>query len=102
MNTAWLLKSSTLWGVLALSGLGSAGILLFAPDGVPSLRKRQTELQEQQLQLLKMHRANGELNEEVRRLVARDPELYEALARQQGLARQGETVYTFRERGDHR
>jgi cell division protein FtsB len=102
MNTAWLLRSSTLWGVLALSGLGSTGILLLTPDGLPSLRKRQAELAEQQLQLLKMHRANLQLNEEVRRLAARDPELYEALARRQGLARPGETVYTFRERGEHR
>ena len=101
MNTAWLLRSSTLWGVLVLSGLGSTGILLLSPDGVPNLRKRQAELMEQEVQLLKMHRANAELNEEVRRLAARDPELYEALARQQGLARPGETVYTFRERGEH-
>jgi len=102
MNTAWLLRSSTLWGVLALSGVSSAAILLFSPDGLPSLRKRQAELHEQERQLLKMHHANLELNEEVRRLAARDPELYEALARQQGLARPGETVYTFRERGEHR
>ena len=101
MNTAWLLRSSTLWAVLVLSGVGSAGILLFSPDGLPSLRRRQAELYDQQLQLLKTHRANLELNEEVRRLAAKDPELYEALARQQGLARPGETVYTFRDRGDH-
>ena len=46
-----------------------------------------------------MRRANLELGEEVQRLAAKDPELYEALARQQGLARPGETIYTFRERG---
>lgn len=102
MTTAWLLKSSTLWGVLVLSGVGSTGILLFSPDGVPSLRKRQAELLAQQVQLLKMHRANAQLSDEVRRLAARDPELYEALARQQGLARPGETVYTFRDRTEHR
>jgi len=102
MNTSWLLKSSTLWGVLVLSGVSSTAILLFSPDGVPSLRKRQAELHEQERQLLKMHRANLELNDEVRRLAARDPELYEALARQQGLARPGETVYTFRDRSEHR
>ena len=100
MNTAWLLKSSTLWGVLVLSGVGSAGLLLFSPDGVPNLRKRQAELFDQQVQLLKMHRSNAELSDEVKRLSARDPELYEALARQQGLARPGETVYTFRDRGE--
>jgi cell division protein FtsB len=102
MNTAWLLKSSTLWSVLGLSGLASAAILLLSPDGVPSLRKREAELFEQQRQLLKMHRSNQELQEEVKRLAARDPELYEALARQQGLARPGETVYTFRDRGEKR
>jgi cell division protein FtsB len=98
MNPSWLLKSSTLWGVLALSGLVSTAILLFSPDGFPSLHKRQAELMEQQRQLLRMRRSNQELFEEVKRLAAKDPELYEALARQQGLARPGETVYTFRER----
>ena len=102
MTTAWLLKSSTLWGVLVLSGVASTEILLFSPDGLPSLRRRQAELHDQERQLLKLHRSNLELNEEVRRLAARDPELYEALARQQGLARPGETVYTFHDRGEHR
>jgi cell division protein FtsB len=102
MNTSVLLKSSTLWGALVCSGLASAAILLFSPDGVPSLNKRRAELLEQQRQLLKMRRANLELGEEVKRLAARDPELYEALARQQGLARPGETIYTFRERGGKR
>ena len=99
MNTSILLKSSTLWGVLAFSGLASTAILLFSPDGVASLHKRQAELLEQQKQLLRMRRANLELGQEVKRLAAKDPELYEALARQQGLARPGETIYTFRKRG---
>ncbi|BDU78828.1 FtsB family cell division protein [Mesoterricola sediminis] len=99
MNTSLLLKSSTLWTVLGFSGLGSAAILLFSPDGVTSLHKRRADLVEQQRQLLRMHRANLELAQEVQRLAAKDPELYEALARQQGLARPGETVYTFRDRG---
>ena len=100
MNTSFLLKSSTLWGVLAFSGLASTAILLFSPDGVASLHKRRAELLEQQRQLVRMRRANLELGEEVKRLAAKDPELYEALARQQGLARPGETIYTFRERGE--
>jgi cell division protein FtsB len=102
MNATWLLKSSTLWTVLALSGLLSTCILLLAPDGLPSLRKRQDEMADQMAQLQKMRRANLELALEVRRLAAKDPELYEALARQQGLARPGETIYTFREPGNHR
>lgn len=99
MTTAWLLKSSTLWMVLAISGLVSTAILLLSPDGVVSIRKRESEIQDQQLQLLKMRRANLELAQEVKRLAAKDPELYEALARQQGLAKPGETIYTFREPG---
>jgi cell division protein FtsB len=99
MGAAWLLKSSTLWVVLALSGLTSTCILLLSPDGMPSLHNSQTELFDQQVQLQKMRRANLELAQEVRRLAAKDPELYEALARQQGLARPGETIYTFREPG---
>ena len=98
MTTAWLLKSSTLWAVLVISGLTSGAILLLSPDGVPSLRKREAELMAQQVQLQKMRRSNLELSQEVRRLAAKDPELYEALARQQGLAKPGETIYTFRER----
>jgi cell division protein FtsB len=101
MTAAWLLKSSTLWAVLVISGLASACILLLSPDGVPSLRKSQTEMAEQLVLLQKMRRSNLELSQEVRRLAARDPELYEALARQQGLARPGETIYTFREPGNH-
>jgi cell division protein FtsB len=100
MNTAWLLKSSTLWAVLALSGLVSACILLLSPDGLPSLRRRQAEMAEQAVMLQKTRHANRSLAEEVRRLAARDPELYEALARRQGLARPGETIYTFREPGN--
>ena len=85
--------------MLVFSGLASACILLLSPDGLPSLRKRQAEMADQMVQLQKMRRANLELAEEVRRLAAKDPELYEALARQQGLARPGETIYTFREPG---
>ena len=99
MNTATLLKSSTLWTVLAISGLASTAILLLSPDGLPSIHKREAELRDQQMQLLKMRRANLELAQEVKRLAAKDPELYEALARQQGLAKPGETIYTFRDPG---
>jgi cell division protein FtsB len=101
MTSAWLLKSSTLWAVLVVSGLVSAGILLLSPDGVPSLRKRQAEVAGQLVQLQKMRRYNLELSQEVHRLAAKDPELYEALARQLGLARPGETIYTFREPKSH-
>jgi len=99
LNTATLLKSSTLWTVLAISGLASTAILLLSPDGLPSIHKREAELRDQQMQLLKMRRANLELAQEVKRLAAKDPELYEALARQQGLAKPGETIYTFRDPG---
>ena len=99
MTTLWLLKSSTLWAVLVISGLASAAILLLSPDGVPSLRKRDAEIAAQWVQLQKMRRSNLELSQEVRRLAAKDPELYEALARQQGLAKPGETNNTFREPG---
>jgi len=100
MTTAWLLKSSTLWAVLVISGLASACILLLTPDGLPSLRKRQADMAEQAVLLQRMRRSNLELNQEVHRLAAKDPELYEALARQQGLAKPGETIYTFREPGN--
>lgn len=100
MNSAWLLKSSTLWGALTFSCLATTFMLLFSPDGVPSLRKRQAELREYQLALLQKMTRNRELETEVRRLATKDPELLEALARRQGYARPGETIYTFREAGE--
>ena len=100
MNSAWLLKSSTLWGALAFSCLATTFILLFSPDGLPSLRKRQAELREYQVLLLQKVSRNRELAEEVHRLSTKDPELLEALARRQGYARPGETIYTFREVGE--
>ena len=47
---------------------------------------------------MQLNHRNRELLEEVQRLAAKDPELMEALARRQGYARKGETVYTFRNR----
>lgn len=102
MNAAWLLRSRTLWGALGFSAVISSAILLFAPDGVPALRKREAELRSFKTELLLKARHNRDLAEEVRRLAAKDPELFEALARRQGYARPGETVYSFRERGERR
>lgn len=100
MNAAWLLRSKTLWTSLCLSGVASAGILLFAPDGVPALRKREGELQAYKEELLQKAKRNRELAEEVQRLAAKDAELFEALARRQGYTRPGETVYSFRDRSE--
>lgn len=102
MNAAWLLRSSTLWGALGFSGLASLIILVFSPDGIPSLNKRQAELHRVRVDLLQKQQRNRELLEEVRKLAAKDPELLEALARRQGYARPGETIYTFRDRGERR
>lgn len=98
MNAHWLLKSSTLWGVLGASGLLSLMALLFSEGGLPELRKREAELKGARNRLVDLNRHNRELLEEVQRLAAKDPELMEALARRQGYARPGETVYTFRNR----
>jgi len=102
MNAAWLLRSSTLWGALVFSGVASLGILLFSPQGLPSLRKLEAEVRENRLDLYQKAQRNRELAEEVHRLASRDPELFEALARRQGYARPGETVYTFRDHGESR
>ena len=98
MNASWLLKSSTLWGVLGASGFLSLMALLFSQGGLPELRKRETELQSARARLIELNHHNRELLDEVQRLAAKDPELMEALARRQGYARKGETVYTFRNR----
>ena len=95
VNAAWLLKSSTLWGTLVFSGVISVFILIFSPDGLPSLHKRGAELRAYTEELRQKNRHNRELADEVRRLAAKDPELFEGLARRQGYARPGETVYTF-------
>ncbi len=98
MNTSWLLRSSTLYGALGLSAALSLVVLLFSQDGLPELRRREAELAEARARLMDLNRHNRELLEEVQRLAAKDPELMEALARRQGYARPGETVYTFRNR----
>jgi len=98
MNSGWLLKSSTLWWALAISGVSSMAILLISPDGILSLRRREAELLAYRQDLAIKAARNRELGEEVRRLSAKDPELLEALARRQGFAKPGETIYTFRER----
>jgi cell division protein FtsB len=98
MNANWLLKSSTLYGVLGVSGVMSLLALLFSQGGLPELHKREAELVQARTHLVQMNRKNRELLEEVQRLAAKDPELMEALARRQGYARPGETVYTFRNR----
>lgn len=98
MNAGWLLKSSTLWWALGLSCVSSLAILLVSPDGVMNLRKREAELIAFRQDLATKAQRNRELTEEVKRLSAKDPELLEALARRQGFAKPGETIYTFRER----
>jgi len=98
MNSGWLLKSSTLWWALGLSCASSVAILFFSPDGIMNLRKREAELIAFRQDLAAKAQRNQELTEEVKRLAARDPELLEALARRQGFAKPGETIYTFRER----
>ncbi|HJV47976.1 MAG TPA: septum formation initiator family protein [Geothrix sp.] len=96
MNANWLLKSSTLWGVLGASAFLSLMAILFSQGGLPELRKREAELQSARTHLIELNHRNRELMDEVQRLAAKDPELMEALARRQGYARRGETVYTFR------
>ena len=98
MNASWLLKSSTVWGVLGASGILSLLIMLFSQGGMPELHKREAELATARTRLVDLNRRNRELLAEVQRLAAKDPDLMEALARRQGYARKGETVYTFRNR----
>ena len=98
MNANWLLKSSTLWSVLGVSGFLSLMAMLFSQGGLPELRKREAELRSARSRLVELNQRNRELMDEVQKLAAKDPELMEALARRQGYARRGETVYTFRNR----
>lgn len=96
MNINRLLESRTLWIALALSGCMSAVILWLAPGGLRDLGRQESELRDAQIKLRVLNRNNHDLYDEVRRLAAQDPELMETLARRQGYARPGETVYIFR------
>jgi cell division protein FtsB len=95
MNLAWLLKPKTIWIALTLSVCSTASILLFAPGGLPSLRKRQTELLSHKLNLFGVSKQNKALFDEVRRLSEKDPDLMESLVRRLGYDRPGEVVYVF-------
>lgn len=99
MNINRLLESRTLWAALGISVLMSAGILWLAPGGLRDLGRQQAELRDATVKLRALNQNNHELYDEVRRLAAQDPELMETLARRQGYARPGETVYTFRKPG---
>ena len=96
MNLNRLLESRTLWVAFGLSALMSAAILWLAPGGLRDLGRQDAELRDAQAKLRELNRSNHDLYDEVRRLAAQDPELMESLARRQGYARPGETVYTFR------
>jgi len=101
MNTNSLLESRIIMTVLGISGFLSVAIL-WSPYGLPALHKREQEFLKQQQMLMDLNRKNRELAMEVRRLLEKDPELMESLARQRGYARPGETVYTFRDHGEKR
>ena len=101
MNTTSLLESRVIMAVLGISGFLSVAIL-WSPYGLPALHKREQEFLKQQQMLVDLNRKNRELAMEVKRLLDKDPELMESLARQRGYARPGETVYTFRDHGEKR
>ena len=101
MNTNSLLESRVIMTVLGISGFLSV-VILWSPYGLPALHKRQQEFSRQQQLLLDLNRKNHEIALEVKRLLEKDPELMESLARQRGYARPGETVYTFRDHGEKR
>jgi hypothetical protein len=95
MNLVWLLKSSTIWIALLLSGAVTASILLFTPGGMPLLRKRQNELITYKHNLYAISKQNRFLSSEIRRLSNQDGELMESLVRRLGYDRSGEVVYVF-------
>lgn len=101
MNTNALLESRVIMTVLGISGFLSV-VILWSPYGLPALHKRQQEFSRQEQLLLDLNRKNHEIALEVKRLLEKDPELMESLARQRGYARPGETIYTFRDHGEKR
>jgi cell division protein FtsB len=101
MNTNTLLESRAIMAILGISGFLSV-IILWSPYGLPALHKREQEFLKQRQMLMDLNRKNRELALEVKRLLDKDPELMESLARQRGYAKPGETVYTFRDYGEKR
>ena len=101
MNTNSLLESRVIMAVLGISAFLSV-VILWSPYGLPALHKREQEFVKQQQMLMDLNRKNRGLSLEVKRLLDKDPELMESLARQRGYARPGETVYTFRDHGEKR
>ena len=97
-----MLRSSTIWMALALSGALTVFILMFTPGGLSSLRKRQSELFNHKLNLFGLSKQNQSLLDEVRRLGEKDPELMEALVRRLGYDRPGEKVYIFGDQATRR
>ena len=95
MHTHYLLRSSTLRKALLFSIFVSIYILLFSSGGLFFLRRSKSGIAKQRYDLQKLYIENLELAKEVRRFTVKDPELYESLARQRGLGRTGETIYTF-------
>jgi len=65
MNLAWLLKSSTIWMALMLSGAVTASVLLFSGGGLPSLRKRQAELISHKTSLYSLSKHNRAIETEL-------------------------------------
>lgn len=102
MNLAWLLKSSTIWIAIALSGTATMSALWFSPEGLPSLRKRQAELLSHKTNLFFISKQNRMLFDEVWRLNNKDPELMEAIVRRLGYDRPGEKVYVFGDQTNRR
>ncbi len=98
MNASWLLSWKTLGWALGISSLLSMVILIMAPSGLSDLKRRKAELRALEAELREQRARNQALEEEVQRLAVKDPELFETLARRQGFARPGETIYTFREK----
>jgi cell division protein FtsB len=101
MNANALLGSRIIMAVLGISGFLSV-LVLWSPYGLPALHKREQEFLKQKQMLMDLNRKNRELAVEVKRLIDKDPELMESLARQRGYAKPGETVYTFRDHGEKR
>ena len=99
MNLNRLLDSRALWAALGISALLSAAILWLAPGGMRDLGRQESELRDAQLKLRALNQSNFDLYNEDLRLSKHDAELFEAMARRQGYARPGETVYTFRKPG---
>ena len=70
---------------------------IFAQHGILGLRQEQKQIESLSQQIKQLQQDNERLDKQIKALQS-DPKAIERLAREMGLTRQGETIYTYPEK----